>query len=350
MKDFLPQEYKDEMQGMADGGGVSFEEIAVYNTWPAVINHALVACCGAAAWGSATLDGKLYHMRSLDILHPVQDIKDPETGTYFRENQILIVRKPNSRYASVYPGSAGVVYSWGGINDKGIAIESNTCLTYDSTFHGISAAFRMRLVLDYAATAEEAINIINSNRTCGWNFIISDGMIPRGYIIEQTANLVYVGTWFDPVESTDPFWEIENIVRRCVMFISPVCAATEQQRKTYDPSGVRGFLMFLMRKNLYFPVWVQYRALSKNFENQWGTLDLNTTMKSFRDVYRGKTDFLFFVMQKLRSFSFKALHQWVACPETGEIVISFADADNETACETPVHYFKLSELLEAIPP
>jgi len=222
MKDSLPQEYKDEMQGMADGLGVSFEEVAVYNTWPAVINHALVACCSAAAWSSATADNKLYHMRSLDILHPALGIKDPETGTYFRENQVLIVRNPDKGFASIYPESAGNVCSWGGINEKGIAIGANTCLTYDSTFLGISAAFRMRMVLDHAATADEAINIINSNRTCGWNFIISDGKIPRGYVIEQTANLVYAGTWFDPIESTDPFWKIKDVVRRCPMFISPI--------------------------------------------------------------------------------------------------------------------------------
>jgi len=44
MKAFLPQEYKDEMQGMADGLGVSFEEVAIYNTWPAVVNYIFVSC------------------------------------------------------------------------------------------------------------------------------------------------------------------------------------------------------------------------------------------------------------------------------------------------------------------
>ena len=169
----------------------------------------------------------------------------------------------------------------------------------------------------------------------------------RGYVIEQTANLVYVGTWFDPIESTSPFWEIEDVVRRSPMFISPVCAATQKYREHYDPSGIRGFLLFLMGKNPYFTVWSQYRALSKEFENQWGTLDLNGTMSLLRDVWVGKTDFLFFVMQKLGFY--QAFHQWVACPETGDIVISFADVD-KTACENPVHYFNLYELLKAEPP
>ena len=348
MKEYLPEMYKDEMQGMADSVDVSFEQIAVYNTWPAVINHVLVSCCGSAAWGSATLDGKLYFMRSLDILHPGWGITDPETGTLFRENQVLIVRNPDDSYASVYPCSAGAVYSWGGMNEQGIAIESNTCLTYDSTFHGISAAFRMRMVLDSAASAEEAISIINAKRTCGWNFILSDGKIPRGYVIEQTANLLYVGVWFDPIESIDPFWEIEDVVRRCVMFNSPACAATQQERKQYDPSGLDGFLLFLLGKNLYFPVWCKYKALSQEIEKQYAALDVNSTMSLLRDVYLGKTDFLFAITQILSSF--KALHQWVACPQTGDIVISFADRDTDTACKNPVYYLNFFDLLHAEPP
>ena len=344
MKDYLPQEYIDEMQGMADGAGLYFEDIAAYCTWPAVFNH--LYCCGIVAWGSATSDGNLYHLRSLDWAGGF-DLSDSETGTYLRENQVLIVRKPNNGYASVYPEFAGAISSWGGINEKGIGIGETTCLTYDTTFHGISAAFRMRMVLDRASDAKEAIDIVTSNRTCGWNFVISDGKIPMGYVVEQTANLVYVGTWFDPVESIPPFWEIENVVRRSPMFISPMCASTQKERPFYDPSGLRGFLFFLAGKNPYFVIWNQYRALSEEIEKQWGTLNLNSTMTMLRDVYLGKTDFIFYVMQKLGSF--KAFHQWVACPESGDIVVSFATRD-KAACENPVHYFNLYKLLESEPP
>ena len=61
-----------------------------------------------------------------------------------------------------------------------------------------------------------------------------------------------------------------------------------------------------------------------------------------------KSDFIFYVTQKLSSY--KALHQWVACPETGDIVVSFSDDVNDTACENLVHYFKMSELFEVEPP
>jgi hypothetical protein len=45
----------------------------------------------------------------------------------------------------------------------------------------------------------------------------------------------------------------------------------------------------------------------------------------------------------------KSIHQWVACPETGEISVAFATADT-FAFENPVHYFNLYELLDSDPP
>ena len=47
---------------------------------------------------------------------------------------------------------------------------------------------------------------------------------------------------------------------------------------------------------------------------------------------------------------YEALHQWVACPTTGDMVVSFADADTDTSFENTVHYLKMSELLNAEPP
>jgi hypothetical protein len=43
------------------------------------------------------------------------------------------------------------------------------------------------------------------------------------------------------------------------------------------------------------------------------------------------------------------MHQWVACPKTGEIVVSFASA-KKNAHQNPVYYFNLFELLNSEPP
>ena len=47
---------------------------------------------------------------------------------------------------------------------------------------------------------------------------LDDGKIGVGYAVEITANFTYVGTWDDPVEDKNPFWAIENVVRRTNFF------------------------------------------------------------------------------------------------------------------------------------
>ena len=342
MKDYVPQEYKEEMHGMADGSGVPFEMVAVGN-----IITVRVHCSGGAAWGPATIDGKLYHLRSLDF--PLI-MRDPISGKYAQENSVLIIREPSYGYASLDPSFAGFVGSLGGINENGVGVEVLTCWS-DDEWLGNPMVFRQRMVLDYAFSVDDAVDILNSNRTCGWNFIVSDGKIPVGFAVEQTANVSYVGTWDDHVESIHPFWEIDHVVRRTNIFIAPATAAT--QRDQYNPRFFP-FLSTLFDKKLLswssvpsFVPWLHYKSLSKGLEKHWGKLDLNNTMSMFRDVYKGKTNIVFFLIQKLEMYT--TLHQWVACPETGDFVISFASCD-KNAFDNPIHYFNLFELLTSEKP
>jgi hypothetical protein len=340
MEPYLPQCYIDEIKGVADGSGLSIENVSVYN-----IGFYLVVNCGSfAAWGPATIDGRLYHARSHDF--PTK-IKDPETGTYLVETQILIVRKPIGFFSSVSPSEAGMVTASDGLNDMAIATGMLSSWTDDETLNGINVGFRMRMVLDTASNITEALNIITSNKTLGYNFIVSDGKIPIGYAVETTANLSYAGIWDNPTESTHPFWKIDYVVRRSNMFINTSTAKT--QRKQYNPSVFPLFSM-LFKKNQMSGTsisaagpWVHYTAISKGIGSEWGNLDLNKTMNVLRNIYRGKTDIRYFILHILGGG--KTPYQLVSCPETGEFVVSFATR-NKNAYENPTHYFNLFELLE----
>jgi hypothetical protein len=347
MKDFLPDEYKDEMQGMADGSGMSFDDISVLTTMPAVFNVlAEDACCEISLWGDATLDGTLYHVRSLDWS---LDVHDPVTGIPLYENIILIVRNPNVGYASLVPDFAGSIGCWNGINEQGIAVGENTCVTNDSTLYGICPWIRMRMVLDYASTSEEAIHILVTNRTCGTNFVLSDANRPMGYALDQTAHVSYVGTWDDPVEGIQPFWQIKDVVRRVPQYVNPQCAALEHHRFRYDPGGVVGFLLFVFQKSYMFVGWTHYKALSKEIEKRHGSLDLNGTMSLLRDEYVGNTNFVMRIIRETKFHGLQCLCQWVCSPETGDIVISFA-RNNTLACYNQVHYFNMFDLFHSDPP
>ena len=344
MKPLLPQCYIEEMQGMADASGLSFENISVLN-----VGFYLVVNCGSfSAWDLATIDNRLYHARSHDF--PIK-IKDPETGIYLVETQVIIIRNPIDSYSSVSPSEAGMVSASDGFNEKQIAAGMLSSWTNDETVQGINVGFRIRMVLDFASTIDEAINILISNKTLGYNFIVSDGKIPISYAVETTANLSYTGSWDNPSESKSPFWDIENVVRRSNMFVNLTTAST--QREQYNPS-IFPLLSLILKRNPMSGTsisaagtWLHYVAISKGIESRWGKLDLNKTMNVLRSIYHGKTDIRFFIMQIFGIYS--TPYQWVMCPDNGDFVISFATRV-KNAFENPVNYFNFYELLNAVAP
>lgn len=340
MKPYLPQCYTDELQGLADGSGLSFENISVYN-----VGFYLIVNCGSfSAWGPATIDGQLYHARSHDF--PI-NLKDPETDTYLVETQVLIVREPDGCFASVSPTEAGFASVSDGFNTNEITAGMLSSWSDDETLQGINVGFRIRMVLDHSSTIEEAIDILTSNKTLGYNFIASDGKVPVAYAIETTANLSYAGKWNNSSESNSPFWSIDSVVRRSNMFVDNQTAAT--QRKFYRPN-IFPLLFILIGLNQMSGTtvsaagtWLHYKAISKGIEQYWGNLDLNKTFDVLRDIYLGKTDLRFLLLQKLGSY--QTPYQWVICPKNGDFVISFATRD-KNAFENPVHFFNLYNLLE----
>jgi hypothetical protein len=337
---YLPEAYKQEIQGMADGADLSYSEVALHNTWVGVFNY-LYLCWGAALWGDATVDGHLLHMRGVD---GVNSIQDQVTKTYVYENQVIIVRHPNQAYASIAPIFAGDIVCIGGFNDQGVGVsELSIIADTDTTFHGINAGYRMRMVLDYATDGFEAVDIMNSNRTCHWNFIVSDGSLPMGFAIEQSVNFAYAYAWFDTVESTDPFWAIKDVVRRGNCYISPTMA--DMEREVYDPSGIWGLIRLLFFKDPSFGTWAQYKAISIEIEEQYGTLTTESALTILREVYSGNTGFLSWFL----STGDDTARQWVGCPVTGEFAICFAE-NGMQAYENRVHTFNFYELLDADPP
>ena len=344
MKDYVPEEYIEEMQGMADGADVSFDELAAANM--VVIVGDMGGCFGISAWGDATKDGRLYHTRSFD--QPF-NISDPVTGRYAHENSVLIVRNPDDGYASLNPSVAGTMHGGGGINEQGIAIGQQICWSKDYTLHGTPGQFRVQMVLDHASSATEAIDILATNRDLGWNFVVSDSKVPIGYVVETTASYVYIGTFDDATEGKKPFWNIEDAVRRTNFFIDP--DAAETQRERYNPSGLLSFLKLVRRTDVFYAVWRSYKVVSEGIEKNWGSMDLNSTMNMIRNCYSGKTDLLLRLIVKLAegtSFN-RAWNMWVADPGTGDMVVCFASKD-KIAFSNPVHYFNFYELLNATPP
>jgi hypothetical protein len=94
---------------------------------------------------------------------------------------------------------------------------------------------------------------------------------------------------------------------------------------------------------------MHYKVLSEEIENHLGNLDLNVSMSILRDCYSGKTNLRWNFFQNIFGWYREVTWQWVICPETGDFVISFADADN-SAHENTIHYFNFNDLVSSTPP
>lgn len=355
---YTPTIYIEELNGIAKGANISYEEIAA--THMAFETCGIMQCFGIAAWNKSTSDGSLLHAKSFD---QQSVIFDPISGKNMYDNQVLIIRKPYDGYASITPSIIGRINGGGGFNEKGIAYSVMLSWSINQSYLGPNFIIPGQQILDYAASIDEALNFLFNNGTFGWNYILSDSKIPIAYNIELSGKNHFVGTWDDPIESIRPFWKIDHLVRRTNFFINPDMAS--DQRKHYNIGGIIGFIDFI-KYDLYsflnihntgiplkpfFPVWRDYKVMSHELEKSHGELNLTNMLNVIRQVYSGKSDILLNIMRLFaRGHGFQeACNQWVCCPEKGDLLISFADRHN-CAQFNKIHYFNFYNLLNSTPP
>lgn len=333
-KHFIPDEYKEEIQGRADALNLSFEEVAVIETLNQFLfSYNKKACSGFAAWGPATSDGKLYHVRSHDCT--LNKPYDPLTGIPDYENEHLIIRNPDNGYASISPTTIIDVGCEGGLNEKGISIGYTASTCKDTSMFGTPSTIRQLMALDHASTLEEAIEVINSNTTIGLNFIISDGKINQAVAVEQSANHSYVGKWNDTVESMGRYWSIDHVVRRGNCFLNSTLSENQTGLK-YNQNNLISWLLS--------PYLRQYVHLSKAIEKNWGRLNLNSSMEMIRNAYRYRIDPIHVLKRIIIKLG--VWDQWVACPETGDMAVAFAQ-NGKSAYNSPIIKINLFEILDA---
>jgi dienelactone hydrolase len=222
-KPFVPAEYLEEMAGIAKNSGVALEELEAVHIIPE-LHH----CSGAAAFGKATKDGKLYHYRSLDYSLGLGSKKKVQ------ENACLIVRKPTKGYATVTVGWAGTLGCVTGMNDQGISIGEMGSENFSETFEGTPMWFRVRWILENARSLDQGlVGFSEWKRTCGYNFIITDGKIPDARAVEVDRQRCAFFAPGGAEENVAPHEAIPFVVRRTNHYVDRELAS--RQRNTYDP-------------------------------------------------------------------------------------------------------------------
>jgi dienelactone hydrolase/predicted choloylglycine hydrolase len=281
----IPQKYKDELRGIAEGSGVPIEELQLLHAIPERFH-----CSGAAAFGPATRDGKLYHTRSLDYSLEIGKDKTAQ------ENSVVVVYKPDDGYAHVNVAWAGFAGSVTGMNAQGVAVGEMGCRHKAETYDGLPMVFLVREILYGADGLERAIEITRrAPRTCGYNFIYSDGKAPgAAAAIEVNKDHVKVFPAGGEEENVAPHYAIPHCVRRVNHFVDKELAAG--QRDGYDPRFSAA------------ASWLGYHLISEQLKKDRGKIDAER-MIALQRGYPGVAP---------------CLHQAVFAPTDREIYVAFA--------------------------
>jgi len=187
---YIPIEDKLEMRGLAHGAGIPLRVIhwlhaipelsefagkkqflrgKTYNTpepeQGSLADPELETCSGVIAFGNATENGELYHLRVLDWIRQLGAQRYP----------VIHVYRPEQGNASVSFSYAGFTGCITGMNEKHLGFgEMGYGNRNFETLEGIPFVFLYKKLLREADTIQEALQIVeNSRRTCSYVYQFS---------------------------------------------------------------------------------------------------------------------------------------------------------------------------------
>jgi isopenicillin-N N-acyltransferase like protein len=158
-KQFVPQKYFDEMDGLAAATGLAEKDVRIGNFIPEMFH-----CSGFAIMNSATKDGTLYHGRVLDYA----------IDWGLQNHAVIVVAEPEGGIPFVNVTYAGFLGSVTGMNAEHVSIGEMGGRGLGH-WEGVPMAILVREVLEQGKDLETAISIFRDNpRTCQYFYVIAD--------------------------------------------------------------------------------------------------------------------------------------------------------------------------------
>jgi hypothetical protein len=191
----VPTRFVEEMQGLADGAGISYDSVRRAHCVSLLEDY---ACSGVALWGAASADGHLYQIRNLDYT------MDSGMQAY----PAIVVYLPNSGTAYANVGFAGYVGSIAGMNAQGIAITEmgdTPGSEYPFDLNGVPFFVMFRNILQDAASLSGALQIVSdATRIKKYHYVIGSGDEPAGAKLRAWAPNLDTWTDNDPTDELYP--------------------------------------------------------------------------------------------------------------------------------------------------
>jgi hypothetical protein len=203
---YVPDYFTQEIQGLADALGRSYGSVLRIMMFPELIK---AACSIVGAWGQATTDGGLYHLRALDW----------GTTNPFRVFPTFTVYHPNEGNGHTFGtlGWSGFLGALTGYSPY-VGAGEKVWLHYNGTDNraGIPWHFLFRDMLQFDENVTAAINRIeNAHRTCSIFLGLGDHGDGNFKVVEYSFQRVEVfgdNTPFPGYEPTPPAHPLFNDV------------------------------------------------------------------------------------------------------------------------------------------
>lgn len=257
----IPERYKREMEGLADGAGVSLKNVRRAHVIDVVTER---ACSVFAVFGTATEGGKTYLGRNFDWIM--------EGG--LQNNAALILYEPEGYRPFASAGYLGNVGVLSGMNLDKIAIGQIGAISKDSDWSGIPMMMLLRRVLEEAGNIDDAANIVNTaDRTVGYNFVFADGKAGEGVALETSANHCAAFRDNDPAETVEYALPIEDAVFRAD-------EAMDQTVRSFQTCS-KGYPNMPYGSNSYDH---RYMGMASRIKASHGKITQETALQITRDV------------------------------------------------------------------
>lgn len=221
---FLEQtepDHVEELYGIAEGSGHSFDDILIINIPLYFILHWLPQeCSSILARGAATLDGRTYLIKNRDY------------GGKRVEHVILQRSYPDGRHIVEVNGAGMITFPGNGLNSHGLAISTSGVWSRQMSFNldevdRAHALLNAHHILRKCATVQEAEDYLRDvPRMSGMNFIVADRT--RAAAMEVTKDQLFV------FESPD-----NNLLVRTNHYLHPELAHYNRDKEKYISSYSR---------------------------------------------------------------------------------------------------------------
>lgn len=170
----IPEVYRQEMQGVADGAGVTYNEILLMNTYDDLLY--LAGCSSIAVLRGEKDAPTLIHGRNLD--YEVEGLAGNNVIFRYVEKHVLSVG---------FPGYIGILT---GVNASGITLGSLTS-EIKETKVDIPTGILYRVVLEEAKTLGDVERVLTEHKTTiGNNLAVSSAGENAAAVFEMTSSSV----------------------------------------------------------------------------------------------------------------------------------------------------------------